>query len=326
MKKLFLLVFTFSLYSTSYSQYLLVEKYEPKDILENGQPNLIKIPFSKYNYNNGLTLIVSEDHSNPLININITYKVGSANDYADRTGMAYMIYKLMDQGSKHVNSGEYQSTINQYGGKIFSQITRDRTTFSVTVPKNLLATVLWMESDRQAYFLDSLTQEKVDNTKLDIIAAMYDSLYHQKYGLPDVLAQKNLYTFGHPYTWPEFGMMDHYQAFTITDLKKYFLDWYGSNNTILTITGDVKTQEVVDLVNSYFGTLTKAAQSQTYIDDLFNRIAGSGGIEFTEPRYISYKIDVPHPLLKIVFNTVPKFNQDEKALNTIALLLGQGKN
>jgi predicted Zn-dependent peptidase len=326
MKKLFLLVFTLTLYAISYPQNVLVQKYEPTNILENGQANIVQIPFSKYTFNNGLTLIVSEDHSNPLVNINVTYRVGSSNDYADRTGMSYMIYKLIDKGSRHLHSGEYQSIINQYGGKIFSEITRDRTTFSVTVPKNVLSTVLWMESDRQAYFLDSLTQEKFDNAKLDIIAAMYDSLYHQKYGLPDVLAQKNMYPFGHPYTWPEFGMMDHYQAFTITDLKKYFLDWYGSNNTILTITGDVKTQEVLDLVTTYFGTLTKAPQSVSYMDDLFNRIAGSGGSEYAEPRFISYKIDVPYPLIKIVFNTVPKFHQDEKTLNAIAFLLGQGKN
>ena len=321
MKKVFLLVFAISLYSLSYAQYRLVEKFEPKDILENGQANILKIPFSKYTFNNELTLIVSEDHSNPLVNVNVTYKVGSANDYTGSSGMAYMLFKLMDKGSKHLHSGEYQSIVTQYGGKMFSKITRDRTTFSVTVPKNLLATVLWMESDRQAYFIDSLTLEKFDKTKQDIIA----SLSSQKDGSWDDLVQKNLYVSGHPYTWPVNGIVDYYQAFTLTDLKKYFLDWYGSNNTILTITGDIKTQEVVDLVNTYFGTLTKAPISQSDIDELINRMTVNSGIEKSEARFISYKADVPNPILKIVYNTVPKFNQDEKALNAIASLLGQGK-
>jgi predicted Zn-dependent peptidase len=326
MKNLFSLFFAVLLYLVSPAQYLLVENYIPKDVLDNGQPNNVKIPFAKYTYNNGLTLIISEDHSNPLVNVNITYKVGSANDYADRTGMTYMVYKLMDKGTKHLRSNEYQNTIKQYGGKTYSQITRDFTSFSATVPKNILATVLLMESDRQAYFLDSLTQEKFDNAKLQIIGHMYDSLYRQKYGLSDVLAQKNLYVFGHPYTWPEFGMMDHYQAFSITDFKKFYLDWFGANNTIITITGDVKTQNVLELVNKYFGLLTRAPQTAESINEMFNRIAGSGGVEYTEPRYISYKIDVPYPMVKIVFNTVPRFNPDEKALNIIAQILGQGEN
>jgi len=326
MKKLFLLVFALSLLSVSNAQYLLVEKYEPKDILESGQTNTLKIPFSKYKLDNGLTLIISEDHANPLVNINITYKVGSVNDYADRTGMAYMIYTLMDNSTKHIHSGEYKKIINRYGGKMYSAITRDETSFSVTVPKNLLSTVLWMESDRQAYFLDSLTKDKFDKAKLDIIAKIYDSLYHQPYGLTNVLAVKNLYPYAHPFTWPEFGMMDHYQVYQLPDLKKYFLDWYGTNNTIITITGDVNTQEVTTLVNQYFGSLTKAPQTQAYVDDIINRIMNGTGIEMTEPRYISYKIDVPNPLLKVVFNTVPKFSADEKALNIIAAILGQGKN
>jgi predicted Zn-dependent peptidase len=326
MKNFCLFVFALFLVSVSNAQYLLVEKYEPKDILESGKTNAVKIPYSKYKLDNGLTLIISEDHNNPLVNINMTYKVGSANDYADRTGMAYMIYTLMRNGTRHLSNGEYQKIINRYGGKIYSTITRDKTAFSSTVPKNLLSTVLWMESDRQAYFLDSLTKEKFDITKLDIIAQMYDSLYHQPYGLTNVLAIKNVYPYAYPYSWPEFGMMDHYQAFQLTDLKKYFLDWYGTNNTILTITGDVKTEEVIALVNQYFGLLTKAPQSQAYVDDLVNRIMMGAGEAFSEPRYVSYKMDISNPLLKIVINTVPRFDADEKALNVIAAILGQGQN
>jgi len=97
------------------AQYLLVEKYEPKDILESGQTNTLKIPFSKYKLDNGLTLIISEDHANPLVNINITYKVGSVNDYADRTGMAYMIYTLMDNSTKHIHSGDIKKLLIDTG-------------------------------------------------------------------------------------------------------------------------------------------------------------------------------------------------------------------
>ena len=326
MKKFLLLVFALFLLSVSNAQFLLVEKYEPKDILENGQTNAVKIPFSKFKLDNGLTVIISEDHNKPLVNINVTYKVGSSNDYADRTGMAYMIYTLMENGSKHLGKGEYNKIINHYGGKMYSTITRDKTTFAATVPKNLLPTVLWMESDRQAYFLDSLTKDKFDKAKLDIIAKMYDSLYHQPYGLTDILAMKNLYPYAHPYTWPVFGMMDHYQIYQLPDLKKYFLDWYGTNNTIITITGDVNSVEVISLVNKYFGSLTKSPQTTAFVDDIINRIMLGAGTEFTEPRYISYKLEIPNPLLKVVFNTVPRFSPDEKALNVIASLLGQGKN
>jgi zinc protease len=327
MKKIFLFVFALSVISVSKAQYLLVENYQPKEILENGQPNILKIPFSKYQFDNGLTLIVSENHSNPIVNVNITYKVGSSNDYADRTGMSYLIYTLMEGGAtKHLQKGYYERMINRYGGKRYSEITRDKTSFSSTVPKNLLSTVLWMESDRQAYFLDSLTKERFDNAKLDIIAKIYDSLYHKPYGLTDVIAQKNLYPYAHPYTWPEFGMMDDYQIYQLPDLKKFFLDWYGTNNTIITITGDVTVQEATMLVNQYFGSLTKAPQTPAYVDDIVSRILQGAGDELTEPRYISYKLDVANPYLKIVFNTVPKYHNDEKALNVIASVLGQGSN
>lgn len=326
MKKLFLLFFAISLFFTLQAQYRLVENYVPKDLLENGQPNIIKIPFSKISFDNGLTLIVSEDHSNPLVNINVTYKIGSSNDDANRTGMAYMLFKLMDKGSKHVYNGEYQSLIKQYGGKPFSQITRDKTSFSVTIPKNLLATVLWLESDRQAYLLDSLTQAKFDITKQAIVAELKDRMNQHNYGFSDILAQKNLYISGHPYTWSEFGMMEHYPTFSLNDLKKFFLDWYGTNNTIITVTGDVLTQDVVDLVNNYFGTLTKATLSQNNIDDLFSGFPANKGIDLNKPRFISYKTDVPNPMLKIVITTLPKSDKYEKTLNTIAYLLGQGNN
>jgi zinc protease len=303
------------------AQYQLVEKFESTDINSDGSMNFLKIPYSKYVFDNGLTLILSENHSNPLINVNMTYRVGSANDYGDRTGMAYLIYSMMNNGSRHLSKGQFEKTIRSYGGKIYSEITRDKTTFSTTAPNNMLETILWMESDRLAYLVDSLTEENFNKTKGRVTGFIYDSLFNKPYGLANVMVNKCLYPFTHPYSWPEFGMLEHYESYQLPDLKQFFLDWYGTNNTIITISGDLNIDNTLKTVSKYFSSLTRAPKDTRYLDDLVKRLSMANMPLPEGTRYISYQMDVKRPMLIMSVETVPKYDPAEPALNVMATIL-----
>jgi zinc protease len=230
----------------------------------------------------------------------------------------------MDNGNRYLKTGQYEKTIKDFGGKSYSMITKDKTTFSTTAPKNLLETIFWIESARIGYLADSITEKSFDAVKGRITQFIYDSLFKNPYGLASSLTDKNLYPFAHPYSWPYFGVLEHYEKFTYIELKQYFLDWYGANNMIITICGDVNPEEVLNMAVKYFSPLTKASKEVNYTNDLMNRITQGGNFDNMDPRYISYQSDIKRPMLTIAFFTVPKNHPDEPALNVLADILGNG--
>ena len=120
----------------------------------------LNIPYSKYRLNNGLTVIIHEDHSDPRIHVDVTYHVGSAREEAQRSGFAHFFEHMMFQGSEHVGDDEHFKIVSEAGGTMNGTTNNDRTNYFETVPSNQLATMLWLESDRMGFLLDAVTQEK----------------------------------------------------------------------------------------------------------------------------------------------------------------------
>ena len=213
-----------------------------------------EIPYSQYTLNNGLRLIVHEDHKAPIVAVNVWYHVGSKNEKPGKTGFAHLFEHLMFNGSEN-HKGEYFEPFRQVGATEQNGTTNfDRTNYFQNVPKTALDMALWMESDRMGHLLGAITQEGLD-TQRGVVQNEKRQSENQPYGEVFKHIIQNIFPEGHPYSWLPIGSMEDLNAATVEDVKKWFETYYGPNNAVLVIAGDVDTEEVVAKVEKYFGDI-----------------------------------------------------------------------
>ncbi|HIO73453.1 MAG TPA: insulinase family protein, partial [Flavobacteriales bacterium] len=234
-------------------QPVLIEKVEAKD----GQ---IIIPYEKWELPNGLTVIIHEDHSDPLAHVEVRYHVGSGRETAGKSGFAHFFEHMMFQGSDNVGDDEHFKIVSTVGGNMNGYTTSDNTVYFATVPSNSLETALWLEADRMGFLLDSVTQEKFEVQRKTVKNEKAENQINQPYGLSSELLGQTLYPPGHPYSWPVIGYVDDLDRADVDDLKNFFLRWYGPNNAILSVGGDVNTEEVLSLAMKYFGPVKRGPE------------------------------------------------------------------
>lgn len=278
----------------------------------------VAIPFEKYVLPNGLTLIIHEDHSDPVVHVDVTYHVGSAREEIGKSGFAHFFEHMMFQGSDNVEKGEHFKVITEAGGTLNGTTNRDRTNYFETVPSNQLEKMLWLEADRMGFLLDAVTQEKFENQRSTVKNERGQNYDNRPYGLVSEFASKNLYPYGHPYSWLTIGYIEDLNRVNVNDLKNFFLRWYGPNNATLTVGGDVNPAEVVKLAEKYFGSIPKGpAVEKTVL----------APVKMDKDRYVSYVDNFARAALLVkVFPTVPDYHADVPALTCLAQILGQGKN
>jgi zinc protease len=311
-QKLFLLT-AFVLLATvvTNAQAKLVEK-----ITKQGSE--IVIPYEKYVLPNGLTLIVHEDHSDPVVHVDVTYHVGSAREEIGKSGFAHFFEHMMFQGSDHVADEQHFKIVTEAGGTLNGSTNRDRTNYFETVPSNQLEKMLWLEADRMGFLMDAVTQQKFEIQRATVKNERGQNYDNRPYGLVSEFASKNLYAYGHPYSWLTIGYVEELNKVNVNDLKNFFLRWYGPNNATLTVGGDVKPADVVKLVEKYFGPIPRGPEVQKVIVP---------AAVVDRDRYVSFTDNYARlPLLSIVYPTVPIYSKDMAALQCLAQVLGQGKN
>jgi zinc protease len=288
----------------------LVEKVTRK-------PGELVIPYEKYVLPNGLTLIVSEDHSDPLVHVDVTYHVGSAREQIGKSGFAHFFEHMMFEGSEHAPKGTFDKVTLGAGGSNNGSTTRDRTNYYETIPNNQLERALWLESDRMGFLLDAVTQQRFEVQRATVKNERGQNYDNRPYGLASEFVSKTLYPYGHPYSWLTIGYLEDLDRSDVNDLKNFFLRWYGPNNATLTIGGDVTAAQAVKLVEQYFGPIRRGpAVTPTKVP--------TPGL--TQDRYVSYPDNVRFPMLQMVFATVPHGHPDEMPLDALAEILGGGKN
>lgn len=293
------------------SQTKLVEKI-------TRQGNQIVIPYEKYELPNGLTLVIHEDHSDPVVHVDVTYHVGSAREEIGKSGFAHFFEHMMFQGSDHVADEQHFKIVSDAGGTLNGSTNRDRTNYYETVPSNQLEKMLWLEADRMGFLLDAVTQKKFEIQRSTVKNERGQNYDNRPYGLAGETSSRNLYPYGHPYSWLTIGYVEDLNRVDVNDLKNFFLRWYGPNNATVTIGGDVKPAEVVKLVEKYFGAIPRGPE--------VNPVQVPRAV-LNSDRYVSYTDNYARlPLLSIVFPTVPNYHQDMGALACLAQVLGQGKN
>jgi len=293
-----------------WSQTKLIEK-----VTKTG--NEVVIPYEKYQLSNGLKLVIHEDHSDPLVHVDVTYHVGSAREELQKSGFAHFFEHMMFQGSENVADEEHFKLISNAGGTLNGSTNGDRTNYYETAPSNQLELMLWMEADRMGFFLDAVTQEKFEVQRETVKNEKGQNYDNRPYGPSRELMAQTLYPYGHPYSWLTIGKLEDLDRVDVEDLKKFFMRWYGPNNATLTIGGDVNPKEVVQMVEKYFGVIPAGPDVKSMKLD---------AVVLNENRYVSYvDKNIRFPAVFLRYPTVGRNHPDEAPLDCLADILGTGQ-
>jgi len=205
-----------------------------------------------YELPNGLDVVLNEDHSAPLVAVNVWYHVGSKNEKPGRTGFAHLFEHMLFSGSKNVGPNEHFRYVQSVGGTLNGSTTIDRTNYFETLPSNYLALGLWLEADRMGFFLPTLSQERLDVQKNVVKEERRQRYENVPYGLWLETLVRNAYPATHPYSWPTIGSMSDLTAAQLEDVKDFFRRYYAPNNAVLTVSGDFSPAEARELIEKYF--------------------------------------------------------------------------
>jgi zinc protease len=273
------------------------------------------IPYTKFVLDNGLTVLVHEDHKTPVVAVNTWYHVGSKNEKPGKTGFAHLFEHLMFSGSENFNF-TYINAMEAIGATDLNGTTNgDRTNYFEDVPTSMVDYVLFAESDRLGHLLPVLDQKKLDLQR-GVVQNEKRQGENQPYGVTRQLLTENTYPVGHPYSWTTIGSMTDLDAASMADVQEWFKTYYGPNNVTLVIAGDITPEVAREKVEKYYGAIPAGppiAKNEVWIAKRTGTHRGT-----VQDR-------VPQARLYRVWN-VPQYGSPEEAqLDLAAQVLGQGK-
>jgi zinc protease len=222
------------------------------------QPPKLEVTYTQFTLPNGLNVILHEDHSVPIVTVNVWYRVGSAREKPGRTGFAHLFEHLMFMGSGHVKPGEFDQLLEAAGGDNNASTGSDRTNYYIDVPSTSLELALFLESDRLGYLLDTMTPKTVDAQRDVVKNERRQSVENQPYGMASVVLGEMLWPEGHPYHWPVIGHMPDLTAASYEDVVAFFKTYYTTGNASLVVAGDIDPARAKALVEKWFSDIKPA--------------------------------------------------------------------
>ena len=230
----------------------------PRGVVSTDMP---QIAFEKYELENGLEVILAEDHRLPRVAVNVWYHAGPVNEEPGRTGFAHLFEHMMFQGTRHVEGDAHFRLLSGAGAtRINGTTSLDRTNYFETVPSNQIELALWLESDRMGYMLDVLDQASLSNQQDVVRNERRQRTENRPYGIVEEGIAHLLYPPSHPYYANVIGSHADIQAAKLEDVQSFFRAYYGPNNATIAIAGDFDNARIKSLVEKYFGTLQRGAE------------------------------------------------------------------
>jgi zinc protease len=277
----------------------------------------LSIEFEKYILPNGLQIILHVDHSDPVIAYAVMYHVGSSREEKQKTGFAHLYEHLLFQGSENVPPGMFDKIIESAGGNNNGFTNHDVTTYYEVFPRNALEKILWLESDRMGFFINSVTpralavqQNVVQNEK-----RQYED--NSPYGFTDYVISKNLYPDNHPYNWEVIGEMEDLKNASLEDVKSFYEQYYGPNNATVVLAGDFEPDSVKPLIEKYFGEI-KSHGTVVARQPMISKLEKTKKL-YHEDNFANV------PELNMVWPAPEAYSKDAYALDFLGKLLADGK-
>ena len=277
---------------------------------------LPKVPYTEFRLANGLRVIFHEDHSTPIVAVNVWYHVGSKNEVAGRTGFAHLFEHMMFQGSRNYDN-DYFGPIQQAGGNLNGSTNPDRTNYWQVVPSNFLELALFMEADRMGGLLEAMTEEKLANQRDVVKNEKRQNYDNRPYGLVGAKISETLYPPDHPYHWLTIGSLDDLTAATMEDVKGFFRRYYHPGNASLSIAGDFDPATARRLVEKHFGPIA-AGPKVAKVNVKQPALDSEQRVQMTDRVSLSR--------VYLTWHAVPAYHPDEAALDAAASILGGGKS
>ena len=274
------------------------------------------ISFEKTRLSNGLDVILHEDHSLPVVAVNVWYHVGSKDEVPGKTGYAHLFEHLMFEGSKH-HDQSYFEPLMQVGANLNGSTNLDRTNYWENVPVEYMELALWLESDRMGFLLDALDQKRFDIQRDVVKNERRQSYENRPYGMAGMRIQEALYPLPHTYHWPTIGYHEDLDIATVEDAHAFFKRFYTPSNASLSVAGDIDTEQTLQMVERYFGDL-EPGESLVRTNRAESALGG--------PVHITLHDKVLVPRLYLAWPAVARFHGDEPALAVLADILGDGKS
>ena len=216
-----------------------------------------KLSYKQYKLDNGLNVVLHEDKSDPIVSVAILYHVGSNREKPGKTGFAHFFEHMSFNDSENVPKGANRKMIPELGGTRNGGTWSDGTIYYEVVPNNALELILWMESDRMGYMINTVTEAAFMNQQEVVQNEKRQRVDNNPYGHTNYVIDKNIYPEGHPYNWQVIGELVDLQNATVADVKEFYHNYYGPNNATLVIAGDFKGEDTKKLVEKYFGAWEK---------------------------------------------------------------------
>ncbi len=280
-------------------------------------PAKLEIPYTQFTLANGLNVIVHEDHSVPLVTVNVWYHAGSGREKPGRTGFAHLFEHLMFEGSAHVKEGEFDTLLEGAGGNNNGSTNSDRTNYWIDVPSNAVELALFLESDRMGTLLDVMSPARVDGQRDVVKNERRQSYENAPYGMADIVLGEMLYPKGHPYHWPTIGYMEDLSAASYEDVVDFFKKYYPPNNASLVIAGDVDPTRARALAEKWFGEFKPR-------DPVLPVEAPQAVLTSVSRRTLADRVQLPR--LYLAWLTPAQYRPGDAALDMISQILAGGKN
>ncbi|WP_299214140.1 pitrilysin family protein [uncultured Dokdonia sp.] len=277
----------------------------------------LSVDYEKYELENGLDVILHQDKSDPIVSLAIQYGVGSNREKTGRTGFAHLFEHMLFQESENVPQDQFFKKIQDAGGTLNGGTWKDGTIYYEVVPNNAMEMVMWLESDRMGYLINTVTEAAFYNQQEVVQNEKRQRVDNNPYGHTNWVLDKNLYPEGHPYNWQVIGELVDLQNATIDDVKEFYAKYYGPNNATLVLAGDFETEEAKAMIEKYFGEI-KRGQDVPKLEP--QRVT----LEETKRLYHEDNF-AQAPQLNMVWPTVEQYTEDAYALNFLAEILSRGK-